>query len=145
MDQVGGEMHLRMHVTLNDIYVAQMENKSFADFVTKSTKLLFTNLRLTQEFLQLPASQWAGNHDYQIAAAVARTDVVVNDHAERGAALSLQFSGSLIKNEGRLQFLLQVVAENRKRYPQFLKRTLFGATVATPTTDSSLDKVLIKA
>ena len=29
---------------------------------------------------------------------------------------------SLTKNEGQLQFLLQVVSENRERYPQPLKR-----------------------
>jgi len=81
----------------------------------------------------LPASQWAENHDYQTAAAVARTVAVVNDHAERAVALVQQFSGSLTKNEEQLQFLLQVVAENRKRYPQALKRTLFGTPEATST------------
>ena len=46
------------HVTLNAISVAELENKSVADFVTRNIESFFTKLSLPQEFLQLPASQW---------------------------------------------------------------------------------------
>ncbi|KAG0725682.1 hypothetical protein GWK47_038130 [Chionoecetes opilio] len=42
---------------------------------------------------------------------------VVNDHAERGVALIQEFNGSLTKDEEQLQFLLQVVADHRKAFP----------------------------
>ena len=64
-----------------------LENKSVADIVTKTTKSLFTKFRLPLDFLQLPASQWAKNREYQTAVAVARTVAVVSDNAERGVAL----------------------------------------------------------
>jgi len=134
MDQVDGENDPPKRVKLNEVCSAEVENKSVADFVTKNTKSVFTKLGLPQTFLQLPASEWAENHDYQAATAIARTVAVVNDHAERGVALIQQFSGSLTKNEEQLQFLLQVVSENRKRYPQPLKRSLVGTTEATSST-----------
>src|SRR6218665_1712302 len=82
------------HVTLNAISVAELEHKSVADFVTRNIESFFTRLSLPQEFLQLPASQCAENHEYQTAAVVARTVAVVNDHAERGVVLIHQLSGS---------------------------------------------------
>jgi hypothetical protein len=146
MDKVDGENDPPKRVKLNEVSSAEVENKSVADFVTKNTKSVFTKLRLPQTFLQLPASQWAENRDYQAAAAIAHTVAVVNDHAERGVALIQQFSGSLTKNEEQLQFLLQVVSENRKRYPQPLKRALVGTTEAEATSstpDTSCSSVAV--
>jgi len=57
MDQVDVEKHPLKHVTWNVIYVAQLENKSVTDFVTRNINSLFAKLRLPQEFIQLPASQ----------------------------------------------------------------------------------------
>lgn len=136
MDTVDGENDPPKRLKMKKVSSAEVENNSVADFVTKNTKTLFTKLRLPQTFLQLPASQWAENHDYQAAAALARTVAVVNDHAERGVALIQQFSGNLTKNEEQLQFLLQVVSENRKRYPQPLKRALFGTNEAEATSST---------
>ena len=49
---------------------------------------------------------------------------VVSDQAERGVALIEEFSGHLTKDEDQLQFLLQVVQEHRRAYPNVLKKTL---------------------
>ena len=51
---------------------------------------------------------------------------VVNDHAERGVALIQEFSGLLTRDEDQLQFLLQVVHEHRKAFPDSNKKTLTG-------------------
>ena len=131
MFEVDGEDDSLKRVKINDISFAMLENKSVADIVTKTTKSLSTKFRLPLEFLQLPASQWAKNREYQTAVAVAGTVAVVNDNAERGVALIQQFSGSLTNNEEQLQYLLQVVAENRKRYPPALKQTFIDSTEAT--------------
>ena len=124
LSEVEGDDDPPKRVKLKEISLSALGNKSVADFVTKNSKSLLTKLRMPQGFLQLPALQWAENHDYQMAAAIARSVTVINDHAERGVALIQQFSGSLTKNKEQLQFLLQVVAENRKRVPQALKRAL---------------------
>jgi len=91
MGEVDGENEPLNRVKLNDISFSKLENKSIADFVPKNSKSLFPKLKLPQEFLQLPASQWAENHDYQTAAAVARTVAVINDHAEWAVALVEKF------------------------------------------------------
>ena len=49
---------------------------------------------------------------------------VVNDTAERGAALIQAYSGSLTRDEQQLQYLLQVVAAHRQAVPQPTKRYL---------------------
>lgn len=90
MVTVDGENDPPKRLKMKKVSSAEVENNSVADF-TKNTKTLFTKLRLPQTFLQLPASQWAENRDYQAAAALARTVAVVNDHAERGVALIQQF------------------------------------------------------
>ena len=56
---------------------------------------------------------------FQKAKSVATTLEVTNDYAERGVALVQEFSGRLTKDEEQLQYVLQVVAENRKKIPQF--------------------------
>lgn len=101
-------------------------NKTVADFTTMKTKTLIAKLGLSGEFLHSPASQWEDNPQYQAAKAVARKLAVTNDHAERGVALVQDFSGRLTKNEEQLQFILQVVADHRKKFPQALKQTMIG-------------------
>lgn len=115
MTEVDGEDNPPNCVKLSATSLTELSNKTVADFVTKNRRALFTRLRLPERFLQLPASQWADEPNYQTAAKIAHTVTVVNDHAERGVALIQQYSGSLTKNEEQLQYLVQVVAENRKR------------------------------
>ena len=43
---------------------------------------------------------------------------VVNDTAERGIKLIQDYNLSITKNEEQKQYLLQVVADHRKKFPQ---------------------------
>jgi len=49
---------------------------------------------------------------------------VVNDLAKRGVALIEQYNSILTKDEEQKQFLLQVVEEHRRRFPDSSKKTL---------------------
>lgn len=49
---------------------------------------------------------------------------VVNDVAERGVALIEEYNKCLTKNEEQLQYLLLVISEYRKKYPNCNKKTL---------------------
>jgi len=51
---------------------------------------------------------------------------VVNDRAERGVALVKEFNQHLTKGEEELQFLLQVVSEHRRQFPDCKKSTLLA-------------------
>lgn len=124
MNEVDGAADPPKRIQLHQVSSADLERMSTADFVTKNTRSLFITLDLPQGFLHLPAEQWAQSEDYQAAAKRVHHLTVINDHAERGVALVEQFSGRLTKNEEQLQFLMQLVSDNRKRYPNALKRSL---------------------
>ena len=101
-------------------------DKTLATFASSNTRSLFAKLKIPDSFLQIPAAQWEGNEDYRTARTLCRLLSVTNDHAERGVALVQDFSGRLTKDEDQLQYLLQVVFQHRKDFPQPLKSTLTG-------------------
>lgn len=49
---------------------------------------------------------------------------MVNDFAERGLALMQAYNLALTKDEDQRQFLLQVIEDHRKRYPDARKSTV---------------------
>jgi len=46
---------------------------------------------------------------------------VVNDHAERGVALVQRYNKILTKTKEQFQFLLQVVSQHQKKFPDSRK------------------------
>ena len=87
--------------------------------------LFFQKLYLKTDFLEIPVEQWHSNLNFQEAKATVQALPVVSDHAERGVALIQEYSGRLTEDE-QMQFLLQVVAEHRKVFPNALKQTLLS-------------------
>lgn len=53
---------------------------------------------------------------------------VVSDHSKSGAALVQKFSGLLTKREEQLQYLVQVVADHRKMFPDQKEKSTLKAT-----------------
>ena len=51
---------------------------------------------------------------------------VINDDAERGVALIEEYNALITKNEEQKQFLLQVVQDHRRRFPDCSKAQLSG-------------------
>ena len=51
---------------------------------------------------------------------------ITNNYAERGIALIESFSGHFAKDDEQLHFTLQVVADHRKKFPEFSKQTLLN-------------------
>jgi hypothetical protein len=49
---------------------------------------------------------------------------VVNDIAERGVKLIKDYNECLTKNEEQKQFILQIVSDYRRRFPDCNKKTL---------------------
>jgi len=73
------------------------------------------------------------NTDYLQAEAVVRGLRVVNDTAERGVALLQEYNALLTKDEEQTQFVLQVVKEHRKLYPDSNKATLMKGLASLPS------------
>lgn len=102
----------------------EIRNKTLDDFASMNSLLLFTRLGLSTSFLEANPASWEDLEDFKTAKAIVGALKVVNDHAERGVALVQEFSGLLTKGEEQLQFLLQVVGEHRKMFPDSKKSTL---------------------
>lgn len=103
-----------------------LQEKALHHFATKNTMSFFQKLNLKTDFLELPIEQWYSNLSFQESKATVQALSVVNDQAERGVALIQEYSGRITKDEEQLQFLLQVVADHRKIFPNPLKQTLLS-------------------
>ena len=69
------------------------------------------------DFLDINIDLWPTDDSYKENKEFFTQLKVVNDVAERGIALVNQYNQCLTKNEEQFQFLLQVVKEHRKNYP----------------------------
>lgn len=101
-----------------------LADKQLSDFITTNTKAFFTILGVPQSFLLKPPETWNDNEDFKIAERIVRSLKVVNDTAERGVKLIQDFNQILTKDEDQKQYLLQVVQEHRKLYPDSKKCTV---------------------
>lgn len=100
------------------------KNKNLEDFVTTKTLTIFRMLELSNGFLAVDPDLWEVRDDYKEAMETITSLKVVNDHAERGVALIQEYSGLITHDETQLQFLLQVVSDHRKMYPDSRKHTM---------------------
>jgi hypothetical protein len=101
-----------------------LHNVTLKDFVTSSSLLFFNALLLPTNFLMTDASTWQQTPSFQKATAVVSSLKVVNDCAERGIALASSFNSSLTKSEEEKQYLLQIVEQHRKEFPDAKKSTV---------------------
>lgn len=118
-----GSDHPVKRITM-DAAASTLGEKTVADFVTRSSRRLFEVLNIQSEFLLVEPDVWESRADYQAATDVVRAMKVVNDSAERGVALMQQFNQILTKNEEQKQFLLQVVEQHQRLFPNSLKKTV---------------------
>src|SRR6218665_717760 len=108
--------------------VRKFGRRGLESFFSPKSMLFFKKLELSTEFLAVDPSTWESRSDYQNSVEKVRALKVVNDFAERGVALVQSYNRLLTKNEDELQFILQVVEEHRRKYPDTLKRTLTAET-----------------
>ena len=104
-------------------------DKQLADFVSTSTKQLFSAMNISQEFLKSHPSEWINDPIYVDSQTTVAQLKVVNDAAERGISLIEAFNSAITIKEEQKQFLLQVVEKHRKDYPNANKSTLLHEPV----------------
>lgn len=95
-----------------------------SSFATQQSKRFLTALNLPQGFLLKDPSLWPDDDEYMTASKIVKALKVVNDTAERGVALIQEFNADLTRSEEQKQFLLQVVTEHRKLFPDSKKSTV---------------------
>lgn len=69
---------------------------------------------------------WDENVDFQKGLEIVNTFRVINDTAERGVKLMEEYNKVLTKNEEQKQYVLQVVEDYRRKYPNSLKTTVLN-------------------
>ena len=67
---------------------------------------------------------WPDDEEFKGAERVIMVLSVANDAAERGVKLIQDFNDILTRDEEQKQFLLQVVQDHRRLYPDATKRTV---------------------
>ena len=104
-------------------------------FASPISMNLLQNMRISTSFLDVDLSRWNDDLAFQAAKTEMNVIRVVNDHAERGIALIQQYNKSLTKDEEQLQYLLQVVAEHRRNFPDARKNLLLQDITESPSFD----------
>lgn len=92
-------------------------NKDLSQFVSMRSINIFESFDLSYEFIDEDVTLWPQNPNFLENLEYFGKLQVVNDVAERGVALIEQYNRCLTKDEEQLQYLLQVVTEHRKQYP----------------------------
>lgn len=106
------------------IELESLLNKNLSEFVSRKSLLLFESFDLPYDFLEVDVSLWSNHESYKENLEFFKELSVVNDSAERGIALIEEYNNCLTKNEEQLQYLLQVVQDHRRRFPDCNKKTL---------------------
>lgn len=96
---------------------SQVKNANIGDFLTASSKNLFSKLRICTSFLEVDPETWHTNIQYIEAKKIIETIKVVNDVAERGVALAGCFNSLITNTEEQKQYLFQRVEFNRNKFP----------------------------
>lgn len=101
-------------------------NHNLSDFVSSNTEMFFARFGISFDFLHSDPSTWELNEDYQTGIEICRQMNVVNDTAERGVKFMKDYNRVLTTNEDEKQFLMQIVAAYREKYPSFKKSCLIS-------------------
>lgn len=102
----------------------ELLEKEIEDFVCVKTNNLFKRFAINTDFLKLDPSTWRSNEDFQKSIVLLKKIPVINDVAERGVKLIEEYNDKITKDESQKQYLLQVVSDYRKKFPDHKKETL---------------------
>lgn len=100
-------------------------------FITPLTFNFFKRFNISTHFLYFDPDDWNENLDFLKGSGIVKRFRVVNDTAERGVKLIQDYNATITKDEEQKQYVLQVVAECRKLFPNTLKSTLSKPLPAT--------------
>ncbi|CAF3748530.1 unnamed protein product, partial [Rotaria socialis] len=109
---------------LDPAQVNNISDTSLDNFVTSRSLRFFKSLQIDTDFLKQSPAQWKSCKSYLEGQEKVRALQVVNDCAERGVKLMEDFNNILKNDEEQKQYLLFVVEEHRKRFPDAKKTTI---------------------
>lgn len=107
-----------------NIDVKHIDEKNIEDFVTSNSLRFFQILGISSKFLNKDVETWNDDADFVAAKKIVHSMRVVNDIAERSVALMEEYNKLITTDEEQKQYLLLLVKEYRKKYPNTNKSTL---------------------
>jgi len=111
-------------INIRSSEVKEFVKKDFVDLTSPETLNFFSRFSISTEFFNVDPDTWETKEDNQKGLEIVKNLMVVNDVAERNVKLIEEYNTILIKVEDQKQYLLQVVIEYRKKYPDSKKSTL---------------------
>lgn len=102
----------------------ELLDKDVSDFISVESLSLFKKFDLPYDFIDEDIRNWSSIESYRECKQFFEKLAVVNDVAERGVALIESYNKCLTKDEEQLQYLLLVVSEYRKKFPNCNKSNL---------------------
>lgn len=101
-------------------------HKNIEDFVSSNTYRFFRITGMSPDFLKTEVETWNNDDSYIRNKAIVQNMRVVNDIAERGVALMEEYNKLHTTNEDQKQYLLLLVKDYRKKFPDTKKSTLLS-------------------
>ena len=101
-----------------------LPNTKLEDLLVDRSFLIFSLLKIGYGWLSTPVDDWEDSLDYVKAQTFVRTAKTVNVVAERAVKVMTDYSNILTKDDATRQLIMQGVAENRRLYNNFNKKTL---------------------
>lgn len=104
--------------------IPEVLEKGIEYFVTAKTATFFERFNISRDFMQTDPSTWSEKDTFKKCFQIVTKLKVVNDTAERGVKLMEDYNKLITRNEDQKQYLLQVVQDYRRRFPDSKKETL---------------------
>ena len=95
-----------------------------SEFCGRGSLFIFDQLSFDKNWLKLPIDQWKNNEPYNEMKRFIECLLVTNDTAERGVKLVSDFANSITKDPQDREYLLQIVEQHRRLFPDQNKSTL---------------------
>lgn len=113
----------KFHINfLNDFEI--IKEKEMDYFITDSSLQFFDRFDIDKSFLQTDVESWSKNENFLRGLNIVKDLQVVNDTAERTVHLVEEYLNTLTTDKNQKQYLIQVVSEYKKSYPDANKETL---------------------
>lgn len=124
-DEIWESCPKRLEINPKD--VSNLLNNDLSHFITPRCLMFFDRFGIDTQFLILDSSDWKENEGFKQCLAIVTKLKVVNDSAERAVRLIDEYNNILTHNETQKQYILQLVSEHRKQFPDATKKTAMQA------------------
>ncbi|XP_025420329.1 uncharacterized protein LOC112690518 [Sipha flava] len=122
-DEQEKESQKKIVLQFDDVQHFVCKDLPFELILNKSIQF-FQGFCISPDFLQKDPSLWKTTTEYKEAKNIISTLKVVNDSAERSVKLMEEFNDKFTKQEEQKQYMLQIVQDYRKQYPEFSHEVL---------------------